>query len=57
MIEQCSFIDFTPYALLFTGVGFAAAVVTIVILSRADAILDKMLTNGFFSGVHECSAS
>jgi hypothetical protein len=46
---MCDPVSIVPYIILFTGVGFVSAVVIIVLLSRAEPILDKLLTNGFFA--------
>ena len=46
---QCTFVDFVPYAVMFSTIGFVAAVVCVAILSRMDSVFAG-IANGLLGG-------
>lgn len=50
MLEaRCTFADFVPYAVMFSTIGFVAAVACVAILSRMDSAFAS-LANGLLGG-------
>lgn len=54
-MNECGLASDAMYAVLFTAVGFIAALVMVVVLSRADKILDRIFTDGYFASKRPAS--